>query len=1642
MSKKNIEDIYPLSPMQQGMLFHALSAPESGIYVEHLICTLCGELHVPGFERAWQEVVTRHAILRTLFIWEGIDKPLQVVRRSVNLSIEQHDWRSLSKLEQEERLEALLDEDKRRGFNLSEAPLMRLSLMRVADDSHKFFWSHHHLILDGWSLPLVLREVFDLYKAFRHGRNLQLKPGGTYREYISWLKQQDSSAAQRFWHNYLAGFRAPTPLPTGRLASQPHHSPGESLEQELRLTVRETRRLQAFVREQQLTVSTLVQGAWVIWLSRASGEEEVVYGATVSGRGAGVAGVEEIVGLLINTVAVRVRVEGESSVVGWLRRIQERAAEAVEYEHTPLWQVQQWSDVPRGVPLFESLIVFENYPIDASLFEQNDGLRMTDVRSAEQTNYPLTVSAVILDSQLRLQISYDQSRFDAGTIKRILGHLHTLLLDVVESPRAPLKRLSLLRETERQQLLVKWNGTRTDYPGEKSVHQLFEEQVERRPGAVAVVCGEEELSYEELNRRANRVAHRLGRIGVSPESRVGIMLERSVEMITGLLAILKAGGAYVSLDPQYPRERLDFILAETSVKAVLTDERGLGSLPEEYRDRALRIDKETETIAGQDEHNPAVQMSSDSLAYITYTSGSTGKPKGVSVVHRGVVRLVRQTDYASFGSSETFLQHAPLAFDASTFEIWGSLLNGARLVLMPARQPSLEELAQAIRQHHVTTLWLTAGLFHLMVDHQLEALRPIHQLLAGGDVLSASHVEKFLDKSGDAKLINGYGPTENTTFTCCYAMTGPQGFVSSVPIGRPVSNTEVYILDQHWQPVGIGVTGELYTGGDGLARGYFNSPELTAERFIPHPFSTEPGKRLYQSGDRVRYLPDGNIEFIGRADRQVKVRGFRVEPGEIETVLCQYPSVRESVVVVVREATPGDQRLIAYLVARPEQLIDDNELRDYLKERLPEYMLPSVFVLLDEMPLTLQGKVDRNALPAPDQQRRELKELSAMPRDAIEAALAEIWAQVLGLERVGINDNFFELGGHSLLATQVISRLHKVLQVELPIRAIFETPTVADLSIKIKDARRDGPARPLVPIKRVTREDHLPLSFAQQRLWFLDRLEPDSDFYNIPIAVRLTGHLNVATLQESFNEIVRRHETLRTHFKIFGGEPEQIIAPAQRLELTLTDLSQLSTAEREDRINSLTTEEARRPFKLSTGPLFRVFLLRAGLNEHILLLTMHHIISDGWSMSIFTQEMATLYEAFVRGQPSPLPELAIQYADYAVWQHTLFKGGALQDQLAYWKQHLADGPGILELPTDRPRPKMQTFRGASRSVMLSGELTNALKELSRREGATLFMLLLAAFKVLLHRYSGQSDIAVGTPVANRTHPEIEGLIGFFVNTLVLRTPVSSEESFEELLKRVREVSLEAYAHQELPFEKLVEELQPARDLSRTPFFQVMFAFQNRRLSSRALPGLSVSTLEVSSETSKFDLSLLMEETEQGLGASLEYNTDLFDEPTIARTLVHFETLLQGIVTDPAQPLSCLARSLPDGSSRVDERVRPAIVPTTVDRAKTFIAPRNPLEEQIAKIWSDVLGIEQVGVADNFFDLGGHSLSATRLLAFAQETFKVELPLRLFFESATVEGMARAMIAHEERPGQTEKIAGLLKRLAAMSAEEVGRALKR
>jgi amino acid adenylation domain-containing protein len=1058
-----------------------------------------------------------------------------------------------------------------------------------------------------------------------------------------------------------------------------------------------------------------------------------------------------------------------------------------------------------------------------------------------------------------------------------------------------------------------WNQTEADYAQGSCVHQLFEEQVEKTPEAVAVVFEDEVLSYGELNRRANQLGHYLRELGVGADTRVGLYVERSVEMVVGVLGILKAGGAYLPLDPQNPLERSRFMLEEAGVAVLLTQQHLLASLPP--CSKVISLDTDWEPISQRSESNPQVAMSADNLAYVMYTSGSTGTPKGVSVVHRNVVRLVKETNYAEFGPDEVFLQMAPMSFDASTLELWASLLNGGKLVVLSPQQPTLPELGAVLAQNQITTLWLTAGLFHLVVEEGLDQLRGVRQLLAGGDALSVKHVKQVLAGfSEEQRLINGYGPTENTTFSCCHVMGQHSEIDTTVPIGRAITNTQVYVLDQKHQQVPLGVAGELYLGGDGLARGYLNRPDLTAGKFIPHPFSAEGGARLYRTGDRVRYLESGDLEFLGRLDQQVKLRGFRIELEEIELQLAGLPGINTAV-AVAREDEPGDKKLVAYMTLdeNGHEVLDHDEvvasLRRTLQSRLPDYMVPSAFVILDTFPLTANGKLDRKALPAPDGEAYAVRGYEE-PLGETETAIAKIWTELLKLERVGRHDNFFDLGGHSLLVMRMISQLRKALAVEVAIRDLFAHPVLADFARLIESAAQVT----LPPITHCERSGP-PLSFAQQRLWFLAQMGA-SQAYHLFYGWRLKGQLDRAALRQALDRIVARHEALRTTFVAVEDEPRQRIAAAVDSCFRLLEHDLSEQTDSQEALDRLIKQEVGGGFDLAAGPLIRGRLIRLGQDEYALLINMHHIVSDGWSESILMKELTVLYAAFVRGEGDPLPELEVQYADYAVWQRQWMEGEVLRQQAEYWRQQLVGAPALLELPTDHARPAEQDYTGGWVRVELEEELTRGLKELSKQHGMTLYMTLLAGWSALLGRLSGQAEVVIGTPVANRGQIETEGLIGFFVNMLALRIDVSGSGSVVELLQQVKEQVLAAQQHQDIPFEQVVEVVQPLRSLSHSPIFQVMFDWQqNVGRGGLTLPGLQLGPLGTDvSAVAKFDLTLSLLEVEGRIVGGLKYATALYDESTVARYLTYLRRMLRGMVAEQTRAIERL-RILPENERR-------------------------------------------------------------------------------------------------------------------------------
>ncbi|MGF2529975.1 amino acid adenylation domain-containing protein, partial [Ralstonia pseudosolanacearum] len=1236
---------------------------------------------------------------------------------------------------------------------------------------------------------------------------------------------------------------------------------------------------------------------WARVVAVLSGRDDVVFGTVLLGRLQGGRSAERALGLFINTLPLRVTVHGQDVLAG-TRAVHARLSALLSHEHAPLALAQRCSGVAAPQPLFSALLNYRHSAAPAASAATAPTWSGIDVlEMKERTNYPLTVSVDDLGDGFELNV---QSAAGIDP-ERIAGYLETALVSLTEAlergGREPLHSLTVLPVAERQLLLARWNETAADSARQASLSGLFEAQVARAPEAIAIEQGERQLSYRALNALANRLAWRLREAGVKPGDRVAILLERSIELVASELAILKCGAVYVPLDCNAPQARLRFLLEDVEAALLLTAS-GL-DVPVLAGLRRLDVDGAAGNSAVDADLPPV--PGGEAAAYVLYTSGSTGLPKGVVVPHRAISRLVLNNGYAAFCADDRMAFASNPAFDASTLDVWVPLLNGGRVVIID--QPTVlapERFAQALRRGQVSVLWMTAGQFHQYAPSLIGVFPQLRYLMVGGDVLDPATIAMVLREGAPQHLLNGYGPTETTTFATTHLIQSVAAG-RGIPIGRPIANTQIYVLDAYQQPVPLGVTGEIYVGGAGVGLGYLNRPELTAERFVVNPFHGEGRERMYKTGDLGRWLPDGSLEYQSRADAQVKLRGFRIELGEIEARLSQCAGVREAV-VIVREDTPGERRLVAYYVSGEANVsgeaIEAQALREQLQASLPEYMVPAAYVKLERLPLTPNGKLDRRGLPAPEGQAYASTAYEA-PQGEVEQTLVGIWQTLLGVERVGRHDDFFALGGHSLQAVRLVAQVRTQLGAELGLTELFAQPSLSAVAQAIVRGR--GRALPAITV--ADRSGPLPLSFAQQRLWFLAQMEGGSEAYHIPVGLRLKGELDEEALRRSLDRIVARHEALRTRFEVQEGQAVQFIVPAD-VGLTL-EWVDLSTEEASEHQLGLQAEaEARTPFDLEQGPLIRGRLVKLGEQEHVLLITMHHIVSDGWSQGVLARELGTLYEAYRAGNADPLPALPIQYADYAVWQRRWLEGGELQRQGTYWEQALAGAPTLLGLPTDRARPPQQDYAGGSVEVVFDAELSTGLRTLSQRHGTTLFMTVLAGWSALLSRLSGQEEVVVGSPVANRTRSEVESLIGFFVNTLALRVEVSGA-TVSELLGRVKAKVLEAQAHQDLPFEQVVERVRPVRSLSHSPVFQAALSWLNTEAVglSLELEGLTIEGVDAGQAAAKFDLTLELRETSEGLAGSLDYATALFDRETIERYLGYLQRLLAAMVENDSQQVS-------------------------------------------------------------------------------------------------------------------------------------------
>ena len=1598
----DVEDAYPLSALQAGMLFHSQYETDSTVY--HNVNSYYLRAHYD--ERALEDAVRHlgesHPILRASFHFRDLNEPLQCVHYQVQIPFVVQDISHLSSDEQEVVIDEWIAAEKRQKFVWECAPLLRISIHRRGNDTFNLTLTEHHAILDGWSVASLITELLqDYLRRIDDLPTLESVPLSLqYRDFIALEREAIASeTTQAFWQQQIEGmsFAHMPRLP------ETHRTVGTGNRYEVSVPPALSGAIKQLAETLEVPIKTILLAAHLRVIGLFSGQTDVVTGLVSNGRPEGEDG-EKIIGLFLNTLPFRLQLGPDESWTQLIRSTFQKEQAILAHRRYPLSEMQK---TRQGKSLFETAFNFVHFHVYREITEV-DRVKALGFKGFEQTNFALTgnFSLDLGTGDVQIDLNYDPDELGLNQIESMAHCYLQVFAMMTEQPATVFGNSPLLHPDEIEQLRS-WNETEAPYPTDKCVHELFEEQAAKTPDAVAVVFENEEISYGELNARANRLAHRLRKLGIGPEVLVGLFVERSVEMVAGLLAILKAGGAYVPLDPEYPAERLSFMAKDADLKALLCHGATQERLPE-CAARILDMDAEAEAIARERSENPTRLVGPDNLAYVIYTSGSTGKPKGVMVEHRNVLAILHGFEYlAPSGAPPVGTSITPSSFDVSVWEFFSNLCFGGTLHVLHREQfASSEDFSNYLVTNRITCTYIPPALLSDLVARLENQDAPItlERILVGVEPIQQGILQRLRDISRDMSIINGYGPTETTICATLFDFQEATNPERRTPIGTAVANYRIFLTDANLQPVPIGVPGELYIGGAGVARGYLNRPELTAEKFIPDPFSDDPKARLYRTGDLCRQLPDGNVEFLGRIDTQVKIRGFRIECGEVENALLSHPDVREAVVDARGEG--AEKQLVAWVVGTDDTVRATDvgatgrspvqggrspvrdELRTYLRGMLPDWMVPSVFVFLDALPLTPSGKIDRRALPAPEASDSLGTEYVA-PISPTEELLAGLWAAVLKRESIGRFDNFFDLGGHSLLATQLTSRVRDSFQVELPLQAVFEHPELSTLAEAISSSRqsmpgpgaRDDNKQTLPPIKRQPADVPRELSFAQQRLWFLDRYEGgSSSTYNIPTAMRFEGALDVDALQSSLHWMVERHESLRMTFPERDGEAGVVVLSTADFEFPIHDLRHSAPTGRQ--LQQRIDEHAARPFDLARGPLFRAEILQFakedeqaedGRAAHVLLINMHHIISDGWSMGVFIDEWRRAYIALAGGHRPTLAPLPIQYSDYAYWQRQWLQGEVLEQQSDYWREALEGIPALLELPTDYPRPAQQSYRGAHHLQVLPSDVTMAIKDSSREQSVTLFMTLLAAFNVLLARYSGQDDVCVGSPIANRTHTQSENLIGFFVNTLVLRARLNPDQNFRELLQQVRQTCLGAYAHQDIPFETLVEQLNPARSLSHSPLFQVMLDLQNNAPVEMEWPGLTLTTLAQDYPVAKFDLTLNIVEQDGQLYCNWEYATSLFREETIRRMGEHFEVLLRGIVENPKQPISQLPLLSEAERQRILVEWNDTKAPYPRDKCVHEL-----FEEQVAKTPDAVAVIFSTSGSDEEVSYGELNARANRL----------------------------------------------------------------
>lgn len=1490
----------PLSFAQERLWFLDSWNPGSSAYNVPITVRLLGTLDIPALQGSLETIVMRHEVLRAYFpVRDG--RPEQVIRPHTNLCHAVVDLSGLDETARERETRRLILDEISLPFNLATGPLIRVSFLRHGPEEHILVLVLHHIATDAWSKGLLARELSALYSAFTGGGANPLSPLPIqYPDFAAWQRNRlERGAFQRqidYWRKELAGAPALLDLPADRPRAAVPGYEGARI-----VTTLDGGLCKGLIdvsRQCNLTLFMTLLASFYVLLYRYTGLEDIVVGTPIANRTR--SELEPLIGFFMNTLALRVNMSGNPTFIEFLTRVRQVSLAAYSHQDLPFDKLVEELQPQRSTshsPIFQVMFALQNADTDA---EELPGLKIEPIDlDRSVARFDLALSLVQMPQGIEASLEFSTDLFDMARMERLLGHYGSLLEGILADPEQSIARLPLLTAQERNQLAL-WNHSGATYIDNSCLHELFEQQMRRTPNACALENGGESLTYAELDVRAERLAVLLQESGIGPEMPVALCGARSVSTLVGILAILKAGGVYLPVDSTYPADRIAFILRDTGTTLALVDASGAAAL-DGLGVRFVRLNEDVPP------HTPGRRVfpgDHANAAYLIYTSGSTGRPKGVVISHGAYVNMVRWLMWEAPGSWRT-LQYSSYGFDVSVQEIFGAWSSGGTLVLISEetrRDP--DALLRLVEEKRIERLHVPV----VMLQQLAMALPPgspapstLRQVMVGGEQMQISaEVRAFFERTNGATLHNQYGPTETHGVSSCVMRDRPHDWPALPPIGKPVPHAQVWLLDRNLQQVPVGVPGELYAGGPGLARGYLNRSDLTAERFVPDAYSGAEGARLYRTGDQARFRPDGTIEFLGRIDGQVKIRGFRIEIGEVENVLMHHPAVSEAV-VLAQEKPEGDKRLVAWVVASGGASSLPS-LREHLRDKLPDYMAPSTFVFLDRLPVNANGKVDRKMLPAPAGDAFASGEEYEPPATPVEEELAKIWGRLLHVDRVGRDDDFFELGGHSLLATQVIARVRAHFKVELPLRALFENPTVSSLGHVLESsasAANGGASDRIVP---VSRDRPLSLSFAQQRLWFMEQLQPGSSLLNFPMALRLQGNLDVGALKRALTIVQQRHEVLRTVFGTINGGPVQIIRDSEDVSVSINTVEALPEEREEEEVQRLISDEAARPFDLENGPVFRCHLIRLAPDDHVMVFTLHHIAADYASTIYLTDELSALYRQELTGQPASLPILPVQYADYAAWQHERFRSGAFQGEVDYWMRQLQNAPPFLDIPADYPRPSSPGFSRRSCRFALASDTVVRIGQTCHQEKATPFMFLLAAFQILLARATGRQDIIVGTDVLNRERPETKHLIGFFINQLVLRTSLAGCESFREVLRRTRDVAIEAYANQELPFDKLVEILRPARDPERPPLYQVKLAYTQGDAPSVDLEGLQASWVSADRGTAQLDMTLFLREWQGRIFGRLEYRDELFSSVRVSGLAKDYETMVSAFSQDPDLPL--------------------------------------------------------------------------------------------------------------------------------------------